>query len=415
MMFVMQSSLYAGTAPTQENVTKLYVATFNRAPDAAGLNYWVTGAGLDLEGIAQSFFDQPETQEVYPSGSTTANFVEAVYSNLFNRASDQAGLDYWIGELDSGRLTRSVFIQAAINGAQDTEEFGNDAMILMNKTTVGLAFANAGLNDTTDARDIMLGVTDGEGTVTAALLSYEILETLLAGNTLYVGGGEIALESWTFSADLSSITWRELVGGTDTGSGTASVDGMTITYTEDGEISTIVVTEILADYMLIAVDGRVAQRLYFDEAKARAYFVPDADLNTPAEVEKNIIGTWSVGCVNDDSDGMSGTDKITFKDDGTGSYMGADYDAPGCTGNVVDSWSGSFKYVIGEEVTTGAAGEAAVKIDLLEEGLDLYTMLHFTSVNTFMLASGGEDDGDSTPETRGNDFQPETDWVYTKQ
>ena len=140
----------------------------------------------------------------------------------------------------------------------------------------------------------------------------------------------------------------------------------------------------------------------------------DITLNTPAEVEKNVVGIWSVGCVNDDSDGTSGTDKVTLKDDGTGSYIGADYDAPGCTGNVIDSWAGSFKYIIGE-ATTGAAGEAAVEVDLLEEGLDLYTMLHFTSVNTFMMASGGEDDGDSTPETRSNDFASEADWVYTRQ
>jgi len=172
-MFVIQSSLYA-TTPTKENVTKLYIATFNRAPDATGLNYWVTGAGLDLEGIAQSFFDQPETQEVYPSDSTTTDFVEAVYSNLFNRVPDQEGLNYWVGELNSGRIAKSVFILAVINGAQNTEEFGNDAMILSNKTIVGLAFANAGLTDLADAVEIMLGVTDDESTVTAALLSYGI-------------------------------------------------------------------------------------------------------------------------------------------------------------------------------------------------------------------------------------------------
>ncbi len=174
MMFVMQSSLYAGTVPTQENVTKLYVATFNRAPDAGGLAYWVTTSRLNLEGIAQSFFDQPETQEVYPPDSTNADFIEAVYINLFNRAPDQAGLNYWVRELDSGRIAKSVFILAVINGAQNTEEFGNDAMILANKTTVGLAFSNAGLNDTMDAKEIMLEVTDDKSTVTEALDSYEI-------------------------------------------------------------------------------------------------------------------------------------------------------------------------------------------------------------------------------------------------
>lgn len=162
------------TIPTQENVTKLYVATFNRAPDAGGLNYWVNDAGLQLEQIAQSFFDQSETQEAYPPSSSNRDFVEAVYQNLFNRASESDGLAYWVAELDSGRIEKSVFIQAVINGAQNTEEYGNDATILTNKTTVGLAFADEGLNDTTDAKEIMLGVTDNESTVTATLDRYGI-------------------------------------------------------------------------------------------------------------------------------------------------------------------------------------------------------------------------------------------------
>lgn len=174
-IFIGLNTLLNATAPTKENVTKLYVATFNRAPDAGGLNYWTYNAGLELEGIAQSFFDQPETQEAYPPNSSNVNFVEAVYLNLFNRPSDQAGLEYWVAELDSGRVAKSVFIQAVINGAQD-----NDAAILTNKTTVGLAFADAGLNDTTDAREIMLSVTDDVNTVTIALESYGISAALSA-------------------------------------------------------------------------------------------------------------------------------------------------------------------------------------------------------------------------------------------
>ena len=54
-------------AVTREQVAELYVATFNRAPDAEGLDYWVNASGLTIEGIAQSFFDQPETQAKYPA------------------------------------------------------------------------------------------------------------------------------------------------------------------------------------------------------------------------------------------------------------------------------------------------------------------------------------------------------------
>jgi len=55
-VLMMLSTLLQAEVPTRESVTKLYVATFNRAPDSAGLNYWLNDSGLQLEQIAQSFF-----------------------------------------------------------------------------------------------------------------------------------------------------------------------------------------------------------------------------------------------------------------------------------------------------------------------------------------------------------------------
>lgn len=155
-------------------VTKLYVATFNRAPDAAGLDYWANSSGLDIEMIAKSFFDQSETQTIYPPNSNNTDFVRAVYNNLFNRLPEADGLNYWVSELDSGSIEKSVFILAVINGAQDTEEFGNDATILKNKTAVGLAFSNAGFDDTNSAKNIMLSITDKEMSVCKSLETYGI-------------------------------------------------------------------------------------------------------------------------------------------------------------------------------------------------------------------------------------------------
>ncbi len=141
------------TVPTQESVAKLYVATFDRAPDAVGLTYWLDDSGLSSEQITMSFFDQEETQEKYPSGTATSLFVETVYANLFNRVPDDTGLEYWIAELDSGRISRSVFILAVINGA-----LGDDAVILNNKMEVGLYFAQKGLNDAQLAKDVMKNI-----------------------------------------------------------------------------------------------------------------------------------------------------------------------------------------------------------------------------------------------------------------
>ena len=160
------------TSPTQESVTKLYIATFKRAPDSAGLNYWLNDSNLELEAIATSFFDQPETQVIYPSDSKIEDFISAIYSNLFNRSPDSGGFDYWFNELNSGAVDKSFFILAVVNGALDT-----DAKILDNKTSVGLVFASKGKSDTLEAKDIMSDITQDPTTISTALNKYDLLET----------------------------------------------------------------------------------------------------------------------------------------------------------------------------------------------------------------------------------------------
>jgi len=130
---LMATGVYAEVA-TQTNVTRLYIATFDRTPDIAGLNYWVGSSNLSLESIAQSFFDQEETKAKYPEGTTSTDFIDAIYTNLFQRSPDSAGSDYWVGELDSGSVSNSVFILAVVNGA-----IGDDATILQSKTQEALS------------------------------------------------------------------------------------------------------------------------------------------------------------------------------------------------------------------------------------------------------------------------------------
>ena len=147
----------------REDVAKLYVATFNRAPDAAGINYWAN-SGMPIENIAQSFFDQPETQTLYPSGTTNSSFVNSVYDNLFNRTPDTAGFNYWVQELNNGTISKQNFILAVINGA-----LGDDATILTNKQTVGLDFVSKGLEDVALARTVMANVDATQTSVDSAL------------------------------------------------------------------------------------------------------------------------------------------------------------------------------------------------------------------------------------------------------
>ena len=134
-------TLLNATAPTEKLVTKLYIATFDRIPDIDGLDYWVDESGLNLEQIAQSFFDQDETQQKYPISYTNNDFVDTIYQNLFAREPDATGASYWIGELNSGSISKNTFILAVMNGALDS-----DADILENKRVFATEFMDENQN-----------------------------------------------------------------------------------------------------------------------------------------------------------------------------------------------------------------------------------------------------------------------------
>ncbi len=159
------------TAPTEESVTKLYIATFDRAPDAKGLDYWLNDSGLSLEEIAESFFNQDETKEKYPAEYSDEDFIIEVYNNLFDRDPDQAGFDYWLEKLQSGDATRDYFILMVVNGAQ-----GDDKKLLDHKTEVGLAFAHGGRNDIKEAYAIMEDVTADHISVDKTLCEFDLSE-----------------------------------------------------------------------------------------------------------------------------------------------------------------------------------------------------------------------------------------------
>jgi hypothetical protein len=170
IFLVIMGTLLSASPKSQDSVTELYIATFDRAPDIDGLRYWVKSSTLELEGVAQSFFDQEETKKKYPSSVSDGEFIDKVYSNLFDRKADEDGYNYWLNELtNNSHIHRSVFILAIINGAK-----GDDNALLSNKTTVGLSFANDGRYDLTEASEIMEDVTSNSDSVDKALSKYSI-------------------------------------------------------------------------------------------------------------------------------------------------------------------------------------------------------------------------------------------------
>jgi len=135
-----------GDSPAKDllqSISDLYVAYFNRAPDVEGLMYWfseISKGSLTLASTAQSFTDSPEYKATYPTGQSNRDFINAIYQNLFDRAPDAGGWDYWEGDLNHG-TPRDTFIYTVIQGAYAPTGGAQDKALLNNKHDVSLYYS----------------------------------------------------------------------------------------------------------------------------------------------------------------------------------------------------------------------------------------------------------------------------------
>ncbi len=146
-------------AEAMEALTELYIAYFNRAPDAVGLYFWGNqlADGMSLREIAGYFFDQPETRAMYGEVADLTDFVTAVYENVLGRAPDAVGLNFWLDLLENNAaVTPPTFIQEILAGAKAETGSPADAAYLANKVLLGGHFAvTRGMSDVDEARMVM--------------------------------------------------------------------------------------------------------------------------------------------------------------------------------------------------------------------------------------------------------------------
>ena len=110
---------------------RLYNASFKRLPDPDGLRYWIDNfrSGKDDErAVASSFLVSAEFKERYGENVSDYTFVNTLYKNVLGRDADTGGLNYWLGQLNSGAETRYEvllgFSESAENKALFTDMTG---------------------------------------------------------------------------------------------------------------------------------------------------------------------------------------------------------------------------------------------------------------------------------------------------
>jgi len=169
-----------------ESFIELYIAYFNRAPDAIGLNFWGTAfaEGTTLEETATLFVDQPETVAAYPPGTSNNDFAVSVYDNVLGRTPDSAGINFWVGQLDKGNVSRDQFILEVLRGAKSdlkpeqgqnfVDQQLEDQAYLENKIDIGAYFAvHKGMSDVDNAADAMALFDGAEGSIDNAVAAID--------------------------------------------------------------------------------------------------------------------------------------------------------------------------------------------------------------------------------------------------
>lgn len=173
-------------------VQQIYIAYFGRPADPGGQAAFARqldalGAATGIVGLARQLADpanaalralvgaigaSAESRELY-DGSDTAAFVNAVFLNVLDRPARLAGLTFWTGEIDAGRVTReqaALSITAgAFSNATDPVQASLDQATIAKKVAVASHFT--ALIDT----DAELAAFRGD---TAAALARAMLEAV---------------------------------------------------------------------------------------------------------------------------------------------------------------------------------------------------------------------------------------------
>lgn len=109
-------------------VQKLYIAYFGRPADPTGLDFWVNQLQTNPNGyemISNAFSNSQEYQMMY-GGQSNREVVLDIYQNLFGRAGEQGGVDFWTARLDAGDITVGnavIFMSQAATQANNNDGF----------------------------------------------------------------------------------------------------------------------------------------------------------------------------------------------------------------------------------------------------------------------------------------------------
>ena len=140
----------------ERSIVELYVGLIGRAPDRAGLDFWLRGytnritegesPDAALSGVAQDMFDTGGARDYYPSSLSDREIVAQFYENMLGRRGDPDGTDFWTRALEQpDRRTGEVLVEMieSVKRYSDTDDAALTSQALFkNKTVTGEYYTN---------------------------------------------------------------------------------------------------------------------------------------------------------------------------------------------------------------------------------------------------------------------------------
>jgi hypothetical protein len=195
-------------------IQQLYVAYFNRPADPGGLAYWegVMEASKNTDATQKAITAQFSQEAEYKSafaGMNNGQIIDKIYSNLFGRAPDAEGRAYWVGLMDSNKVTVDRAVADIAAAAKN-----QDLVTIQSKVAASVAFTaaldtpaeQAGYNtaSTGPAKTFLAGVTDAAtlaAAIAPATLGATVAKVVAAGTTFSLASGLDALSVATAAKD----------------------------------------------------------------------------------------------------------------------------------------------------------------------------------------------------------------------
>ena len=198
---------------TENAIQQIYIGLLGRSADPEGLAYWaaeIDGGTLTLEQLRANIVnEQPE----YAAGLgllTRTQTVEALYQNMFERAADAEGLEYWVNG-GGASVNTDQLVLALIDGAAAA-----DTLVLDNKTEAAIYYTEntAQADFTTDAATASVDDVDSTS------------DSVDASKTATDGGSQSAGQTFTLTTGVDTV-----IGTTDNDTIKGLIDGGDSTLT----------------------------------------------------------------------------------------------------------------------------------------------------------------------------------------